>query len=511
MPPQYTASLSTLFLGDFTQVNGVTFDFGSAILKTARTPANIDELVNKGYVDQEVATLVNQQKVRIDSILSGASVSLDSLKEISDYAKGLSDAEASSLSASVLSLNGDLSSEAIARAAGDADLQGQFNTSFMNLTGSLNAYNTALAASISSEASSRAAGDATVAAAILAEVDARTTAVGDLTSYVNSQNAYITGTVIANLSSSVTARFAAELTARQAAVAVVQASLDSKYTTLTGTTIPGLSSTLSGLITAEADARSAADTSISSTVAANKTAIEGSLAAADSSLSTGISNLDSRVTYVKGLSDAAIAVQKGRIDDLLSGTDISLDSLKEISDYAKALSDAEGIALDGQVFNLTTSLNSYNSALNTAVSNEASARGTADSGNQASLATEIVARQAADSRLDGLISDEVANRSTAEAAINASIGAEISARAVAVASLQTSLAAEASARGAQDSALMTAISNEVATRVSAISTIQGVEAGLQTQISDLEAQVEQLYQVLFQVARTSTISLHPSA
>ena len=79
-PPNPTRSTSTLYLGDFVKVNGVYFDFSSAVTTVDHAPTTDNEITNKLYVDTTVNTLVNVQKARIDDILSGATSELNQLQ-----------------------------------------------------------------------------------------------------------------------------------------------------------------------------------------------------------------------------------------------------------------------------------------------------------------------------------------------------------------------------------------------------------------------------------------------
>ena len=81
------SSQPMLYLGPAT-VTMTEFNLGETTV-TAPTPVNSTDVTNKLYVDQ----LVQQQADRINVLLDGTNVDLDQLKEISDYAKNLSDAD----------------------------------------------------------------------------------------------------------------------------------------------------------------------------------------------------------------------------------------------------------------------------------------------------------------------------------------------------------------------------------------------------------------------------------
>ena len=93
-------SLPTLFLGTSATVNGDEFNFHEGIVSIP-TPVNTLDAVNKLYVDE----MIQLQTDRIDTMLSGAGVDLNQLKEVSDYAAALNAAEQASLESAVVSLS----------------------------------------------------------------------------------------------------------------------------------------------------------------------------------------------------------------------------------------------------------------------------------------------------------------------------------------------------------------------------------------------------------------------
>jgi hypothetical protein len=107
------------------------FDFNQAKLYSdVVTPTDINELTRKDYVDlvrtDMVATILAQQE-RIDGIMNATdNVALDSLKELAEYSKTLTDSNRSDYTAQILALENkhvtELQTEDDARVALDAKL-----------------------------------------------------------------------------------------------------------------------------------------------------------------------------------------------------------------------------------------------------------------------------------------------------------------------------------------------------------------------------------------------------
>jgi hypothetical protein len=124
--------ISQLFLGSKAIVDVVgNFDFNQAKLYSdVVTPTDINELTRKDYVDlvrtDMVATILAQQE-RIDGIMNATdNVALDSLKELAEYSKTLTDSNRSDYTAQILALENkhvtELQTEDDARVALDAKL-----------------------------------------------------------------------------------------------------------------------------------------------------------------------------------------------------------------------------------------------------------------------------------------------------------------------------------------------------------------------------------------------------
>jgi hypothetical protein len=171
----------TLYLGPAV-VTQSEFNFGEATL-TAPTPVNSTDIANKLYVDQ----LVQSQADRINTLLDGTTVDLDQLKELSDYAKHLSEVDNATVEAALavqsaniasnhsfvlatktalesadVSILTAIASEATTRTVNDAAL----NASIVSLTNTYSAYVASnnskislIESTASSEASTRSAAD----------------------------------------------------------------------------------------------------------------------------------------------------------------------------------------------------------------------------------------------------------------------------------------------------------------------------------------------------------------
>ena len=98
-------SRPNLYLGTSAFVSGDEIHLNNSVVSVG-TPVNTTDAVNKLYVDE----LVTSQTQRIDAILSGSSVDLDSLKEIVDFANTLNASEAASLASAVVTINSNITS-----------------------------------------------------------------------------------------------------------------------------------------------------------------------------------------------------------------------------------------------------------------------------------------------------------------------------------------------------------------------------------------------------------------
>jgi hypothetical protein len=129
----------TLYLGTAI-VNNNHFDFSSNSIVTAPRPTGNFEVANRIYVDE----LVKYQADRIDSILFDASINLDTLKEVSDYAKTLTEDAAFALNNKINDVSSNLISEIQHRIDGDAALLTTLTSFVTSVDASLNLVDTRL-------------------------------------------------------------------------------------------------------------------------------------------------------------------------------------------------------------------------------------------------------------------------------------------------------------------------------------------------------------------------------
>ena len=97
----------TLYLGKTVQVTETVLNLAGVTVVNGVAPTNPGDMVTKGYAD----TLVLEQKTRIDALLDGSSLNLDSLQEIVSYVDTLSGTEAGNLITTVNTLNTSINTE----------------------------------------------------------------------------------------------------------------------------------------------------------------------------------------------------------------------------------------------------------------------------------------------------------------------------------------------------------------------------------------------------------------
>jgi len=119
--------MSNLYLGPLT-VTQTSADFGGVSVTNVNSisvsgaPVQSTNLANKQYVDDQITTLATD---RLDALLSGSTLQLDTLVEIVDYFNGLDTAASGNVSTAVANVQNNLTAE-ITR-AGDAELALQAN------------------------------------------------------------------------------------------------------------------------------------------------------------------------------------------------------------------------------------------------------------------------------------------------------------------------------------------------------------------------------------------------
>ena len=149
--------------------------------------------------------------------------------------------------------------------------------------------------------------------------------------------------------------------------------------------------------------------------------------------------------YSKSETDELLAAQKDELEGEIEDLDTELTAAIEAEEAARAAADV---------------------LMQTAITNEATARADADATLTTNLAAETTAREAADTALNTAITDEATTRSTADTGLSNRIAAEVTARENGDSLLRTDLNAEITNRTNADTALQTAITNEATTRAS---------------------------------------------
>lgn len=125
-------------------------------------------------------------------------------------------------------------------------------------------------------------------------------------------------------------------------------------------------------------------------------------------------------------------------------------------------------------------------SLTNRIAAEESARATADTVIRKSVTDEASARKSADTTLQNNIASEASSRSTADTAIQKSVTDEVSARKAADTTLQNNIASEASARATADTAIQKSITDEASAR-------EAADNAFQKQIDDAYAAISAAY------------------
>ena len=100
-------------------LDGVSADFSAYTKLSVPVNTSADAPTRRDYVDAQILA----QKERIDGILSGAGVSLDNLKEISDYVNSLDETQRLDILSKVAELNATITANKEASELRDANLR----------------------------------------------------------------------------------------------------------------------------------------------------------------------------------------------------------------------------------------------------------------------------------------------------------------------------------------------------------------------------------------------------
>jgi hypothetical protein len=135
--PKYTK----VYAGHYMTITDDVIDCGASKLQNIASAVNSTDAINKANLDSAITavnatitsanttnqtytnTKVDEQKVRIDNILSGASLSLDSLKEVSDLCNALDATQAQDILTKTTTLTNSLNAEITRATTAEADLK----------------------------------------------------------------------------------------------------------------------------------------------------------------------------------------------------------------------------------------------------------------------------------------------------------------------------------------------------------------------------------------------------
>ena len=175
--------------------------------------------------------------------------------------------------------------------------------------------------------------------------------------------------------------------------------------------------------------------------------------------------------------DNTVLTQTNRIDTILSGAAIDMDTLVELTNFFTALSGEETAA----IVNLTTS-----------VSNETSRAIAAESGISSNLASEVARATAAEvacnDYTDAEVATELVRALAAETAISTALGTEISSRISSESGLASDIASEATtARAAEAAELARAEAAELVLTNALASEVTRAEAAEAAELARAEA------------------------
>jgi FtsZ-binding cell division protein ZapB len=136
-----TPTPTDLYLGRFTTVKNDVVNFGGSKLQGVASAVNLTDAVNKANLDSAISTInatiasssstdqsytntkVAEQASRIDGILSGAGITLDTLKEVSDFANTLHNTQAQDILTKTTTLSNSLDAEVARATLAEAELK----------------------------------------------------------------------------------------------------------------------------------------------------------------------------------------------------------------------------------------------------------------------------------------------------------------------------------------------------------------------------------------------------
>ena len=399
---------------------------------------------------------IDTEKARIDAILSGSTVDLDQFSEIVDFVQSIDLSNDDALLNAVIGIEGSIEDEATTRAAADSaiedtisSLESNLNSDISILTGSLNTeiedrisaiesveesisdltetVDTAIItindsidaviASVAEEHAHHTAAEVTLQAnidvekgridAILQGSDVNLDQFMEVVDFVNSidlENDEALMNAIIGIENSIDD----EIADRESADLAIQDTISSLESTVSSNI-----STLTSSLDQEIADRINAIEIIEDEISDLTDSLDSSVLTINDSIDDVISDLDAevvRATAAEGVLQSNIDVEKGRIDAILLGSDVDLDQFSEIVSFVQSIDLTNDEALLNAVIGIENS-----------ITDEASARESADEAIEDSIASLESNLNSEISTLTSSLNTEIDNRISDIASVEGSI------------------------------------------------------------------------------------------
>jgi hypothetical protein len=207
-------------------------------------------------------------------------------------------------------------------------------------------------------------------------------------------------------------------------------------------------------------------------------------------MSQDISSEASSRTVADASLATALSVEEDRIDAILLGSDVDLDTFTEVVSFVESIDLQNDNSLLSAVASIETK---HNADISTEASSrlaadnvEASLRASADSSMDqelnATIKSESQASESRDASLESAlstqVSSEASSRTSADASIDSAISVEISEREEAVQNLEAADKTNSQASESRDASLESALSSETSSRTAA-------DSSLDTRVNDI--------------------------
>ena len=222
--------MSILYLGTSTTIQGSQVAFNNSEVTLNKIPESSYDVTNKVYVDNRV----DSQKTRIDAILEGASISLDTLIELTNYFNSLSGEDLNLITNLTSNIGAEVTRAQAAEAVLTANLADEVTRAQSSVA--------VLVASIDSEVSRAQGAEGVLTANLNAEVTRAQGAEGVITANINaevSRAQQVEGVITGNLNievgraqqaeSDITANLNAEISRAQGVESMFETRLDAIY------------------------------------------------------------------------------------------------------------------------------------------------------------------------------------------------------------------------------------------------------------------------------------------